>query len=141
LRDPYKRIYSGYLDVSEGKNIPYRDPSGLDRVMGFKPNLSFSEFLEKVLAIPDYLADRHFRPQAFYYPTEILNAVNDSRILTISEFMDRKARGQNSDPSGKLNINKQNIPPELRESLENNERFNRKFKRDLALFNQASAQR
>ncbi|WP_013325563.1 sulfotransferase family protein [Gloeothece verrucosa] len=67
VRNPYDRLVSCYrdkvLDVKQRYSVPY-----FDTKLGYYPyyiphDISFAEFVQIIVKIPDYLADNHFKSQ------------------------------------------------------------------------------
>jgi hypothetical protein len=57
VRNPYARLVSCYIDraVSKGYFEGY--------IFRMQRNITFAEFVKKIVKIPDFLADRHFKSQ------------------------------------------------------------------------------
>ena len=67
VRNPFSRLVSCYND-----RVVLKDMGSYETCYHFKdypieipPNISFSDFVHRVVDIPDYLADRHFKPQSY----------------------------------------------------------------------------
>lgn len=81
VRNPFSRLVSVYRDFFENKsNYIYHD-----YLFGIlQPTISFSEFVDRIINIPDRLKDQHFRPQHTflkYYEKENL----DIKIFKLEE--------------------------------------------------------
>jgi len=73
VRNPFSRLVSVYRDFFENKtNFIYRD-----YLFGIlRQNISFSEFVDRIVNIPDRLKDQHIRPQHTflkYYEKHMIN--------------------------------------------------------------------
>ncbi|MEY8847711.1 sulfotransferase family 2 domain-containing protein [Psychroserpens sp. XS_ASV72] len=128
IRNPYERIYSCFLDVSKGKNIMYDDPSGLTDFFKIKSGITFQDFIDKVVKLPDHLCDRHFRSQSFFLQKGVKNRLNKIEIILLENYSD------SNEGSTKLNTNNKQIPSEVLESLKNNTAFKKRFAEDILLY-------
>lgn len=71
VRNPWDRLVSSYHDAirpPDTKHPVYRDgvKKGYTKLEGFSSGMSFAEFLEQVVKIPDTRAERHFMSQHCY---------------------------------------------------------------------------
>jgi len=130
IRNPYDRIYSCFLDVKKEKNIMYYDPNKLHKIFRINNNVTFKKFLSKVILIPDYLSDRHFRSQTFYFNEKVVNKVNDEEIVLIENF------NITDKSTNILNANDKGIPSEVLDYLKSNKKFSNRFKEDIKLYNE-----
>ncbi len=66
VRNPFDRIVSCYKDkvLFDNSNTDNKKYYFTDYPIEIKPNISFSEFVDIIYKIPDYLADRHFKSQS-----------------------------------------------------------------------------
>ncbi|NEN22234.1 sulfotransferase family protein [Cryomorpha ignava] len=136
MRDPLSRLFSCYQDVVSGKNKMYRFPSGLDWAYKYTTNMEFDDFLTKVCSTADLYSDRHFRSQSFYLSDAVKNGLESLEAITLKEYMSRASTKNASDEneSLQLNINKSAISDELKAKLLQSQKFKRRFKADLLLF-------
>lgn len=128
IRNPYDRIYSCFLDIKKEKNIMYYDPNRLHNLFNINKDVSFKKFLSKVNLIPDYLSDRHFRSQTFYFNEKVENKISDKEIVLLENF---NVTGK---PSNILNANNKGIPSDVLEYLKSSKKFSVRFKDDLQLY-------
>lgn len=128
IRNPYERIYSCFLDVEKAKNVMYEDPSGLTNFFGIKSGIAFKDFINKVIKLPDYLSDRHFRSQSFYLDNGVDKSLNNFEIILLENY-NKKEGG-----SVKLNTNNKQIPHEIYTALEENKSFKKRFSKDIQLY-------
>lgn len=128
IRNPYERIYSCYLDVKLEKNTMYLTPSGLHNFFGINRYYSFDQFLKKVISLPDYLSDRHFRTQTFYLKKGVDIAVNSIKVILLENF--------NSEVNNTTNLNKNSIslPDDILNQLKSNTKFKKRFCKDIELY-------
>ena len=135
MRDPISRFYSCYIDVKTGKNIMYQG-SKLHWIMisKFSMNLSFKEFTKNVLAIPDYLSDRHFRSQGFYLSQKVKSNLASLKKYTLEDYMACATNSEGEPSAVKLNTNNESMPLELKANLISNPSFQKRLKQDFALF-------
>jgi hypothetical protein len=131
IRNPYERIYSCFLDVEKGKNIMYKYPSGLTDFFGIKSDISFEKFVRKVIKLPDYLSDRHFRSQSFYLQKGVRESLSEVDIILLENYNKKEEEGV------KLNTNNKRIPQEILQTLTSNTAFQKRFYTDLQLYNEA----
>lgn len=131
IRNPYERIYSCFLDVEKGKNVMFEDPSGLTNFFGITTGISFEKFLKKVIKLPDYLSDRHFRSQSFYLQNGVKETLSDLEIILLEHY------NKKEDEVLRLNTNNKKIPLEILQSLQTNRAFQKRFYMDLQLYNAA----
>lgn len=139
IRNPVTRFFSCYTDVNKGKNTLYEHPSGLDWLVKTHRNDSVETFIKQVCRTPDYLSDRHFRSQAFYFPK------NFERHLKGYEIVDLEGHGSpfksgaaNSDDAVKLNTNVEKATEKNIAYLQNHKGFQNRYKRDIELFDSIS---
>ncbi len=66
VRNPFERLVSCYNDkvIYEEKNKEKKKYYFKDYPYLIKPNISFQEFIDIIIKIPDFLSDRHFRSQS-----------------------------------------------------------------------------
>jgi len=131
IRNPYERIYSCFLDVEKGKNIMFEDPSGLTNFFGIKSGITFDNFLNKVIKLPDHLSDRHFRSQSFCLQRGIQEVLSNVEIILLENYNKKDEEGV------KLNTNNKKIPQEVLLALQDNKSFKKRFSRDLQLYTKA----
>ncbi len=129
IRNPYERAYSCYLDIKKGKNIMYEDPSGLTNLFKFKREIAFEKFIRKIIKTPDRLSDRHFRSQNFYAKKEARNVISEFNVVLLESY------NKSISLANKLNANNKKIPLEVLEELKGNEKFNKRFRQDIQLYN------
>lgn len=135
IRNPYERFYSCYLDIIKEKNIMYNQSFGLHKIFDF----SFDKFLSIIYLTPDYLSDRHFRSQSFYFSQKVQKVINKSEVLLLEDFMNNKTNSLA--PIIKLNSNKQVIPKKVLHKLKKQNTFKKRYKSDILLFEQVKNQR
>ena len=65
VRNPFDRLVSCYRDkvIYRGPDEVYRRPYFDKYLFDIPANISFAEFVRRIVRIPDYLADRHFKSQ------------------------------------------------------------------------------
>ena len=133
MRNPISRFYSCFKDVASAKNTMYEHPSNLDWLMKskFYKNMSFDEFTKNVIAIPDYLSDRHFRSQQFYLPEKVYQNLNSLQLYRLNHFMQNTPETLEA---AHLNVSNSKIPSELENKLRSDNRFLKRFERDFVLF-------
>jgi hypothetical protein len=131
IRNPYERIYSCFLDVEKEKNIMYEDPSGLTNLFNIKSGITFENFIKKVIKLPDYLSDRHFRSQSFYLHKGVEDALENVEIILLKNYSKKEEEGV------KLNTNNKKIPQEILQALKENKSFIKRFYKDIELYNDA----
>jgi hypothetical protein len=61
VRDPFERIVSVYLDFFQRHADPFLYEDYLFGI--FHRSMNFSEFIDRLTLIPDWLKDQHLRPQ------------------------------------------------------------------------------
>jgi hypothetical protein len=131
IRNPYERIYSCFLDVEKGKNIMYEDPSGLTNFFGIKSQITFEKFIDKVVGLPDYLSDRHFRSQSFCLPKRGKETLDNIDIVLLENY------NRKNDESVVLNTNNKKLPKEVLQALKDNTSFSKRFQKDIQLYTDA----
>lgn len=64
VRNPFSRLVSCYNDrvITKTPDHSYHFKS---YPISIPPNISFSDFIHRIVNIPDYLADRHFKSQSY----------------------------------------------------------------------------
>ena len=129
IRNPYERIYSCFLDVVTNKNVMYEDPSGLTNFFGIKSEISFDEFLKKVVKLPDYLSDRHFRSQSFYLQKGVEEVLGRIEVTLLENY--NKKTGEKA---SKLNTNNKKIPQEILQKLKKSNAFKKRFSKDINMY-------
>jgi len=67
VRNPLSRLVSCYRDkiLFEGASVDYPDYYFKNYYFDIPPNISFASFVERIVKIPDHLADRHFKSQSY----------------------------------------------------------------------------
>jgi len=67
VRDPFSRLVSCYKDriLYSGEREGHQDYYFNNYPVELPANISFEEFVERVVEIPAYLADRHFKSQSY----------------------------------------------------------------------------
>ncbi len=128
IRNPYERIYSCFLDVDKGKNIMYKDPSGLTKFFNIRQGISFEKFIKKVISLPDHLCDRHFRSQFFYLKAGVKESLSSLEVIRLEHY------NLNTEKTTKLNTNNKSIPKDVLEALQKNTSFKKRFSDDISLY-------
>ena len=129
VRDPYRRLVSGYVDKILGNNYNYLQ--FCKNIMQFyrrdfndKRRVTFEEFVNYVVAHKNYHAmDEHFKPQSYCYhlnmPKNTIMKLED--IKPIKEFFDEQGFTQNF-----INYNKEIISRHYKTQIDNNEKVHNK---------------
>jgi hypothetical protein len=128
IRDPYARSYSCYLDIFKGKNIMYNISMNLKKT----DNFTFNNFISIISFIPDYLSDRHFRSQSFYFSKKIQKNINKSKILLLEHLTITDTKFIDSDI--KLNSNSSVLSNKELNNLKRLSKFNIRYKSDILLY-------
>lgn len=137
LRNPYTRFFSCYTDIRKGKNTLYEHPSGLDWLVKTHRTISLESFLKRAITTPDYLADRHFRSQAFYFPQKFERYLEAYEIVNLESPL--LPFSYHSDVDGKkLNANNEKATEDEIDFLLNHKGFLNRYKRDIELFDSIS---
>lgn len=129
LRDPYARFYSCYQDIIKEKNIMHNLSVGLHKIKNF----SYDNFLSIIFFIPDYLSDRHFRSQSFYFSKKVQKAVQKSTIMILEDYLYKNT--SSDDIPVKINANNWVIPHKILLKLKNSGKFQKRYQSDILLFN------
>ncbi len=140
IRNPAMRFFSCYTDLKKEKNTLYEHPSGLDWLVKTNRNDTIETFLKRVCATPDYLADRHFRSQTFYFPKNFERHLKGFKIEILKDS-DSPWRTNNHILHGdiKLNTNPEKATETDIDYIRNNKGFQKRYKRDIELFNSISS--
>lgn len=139
IRNPSTRFFSCYTDIRKGKNTLYEHPSGLDWLVKTHRIASLKAFLKRVCATPDYLADRHFRSQAFYFPENFERHLKGYEIVNLENPRLPFSYGTEVDDN-KLNANTEKATDDEIDFLLNHKGFLNRYKRDIELFDSISEQ-
>ncbi|MGY0392985.1 sulfotransferase family 2 domain-containing protein [Bizionia sp. KMM 8389] len=128
IRNPFERIYSCYQDVKKSKNIMYEHPSGLTGFFGITSQDSFESFLTKVIRLPDYLSDRHFRGQSYFLSKGVVDGLSKLDIILLENYNDVIKS------NAKLNINKKGVSPKVLQLLNTHVKFKKRFAEDINMY-------
>lgn len=134
IKNPYKRCYSCYLGIIKKKNEMYDYNTRMRILIKITPTISFEKFFSLACSLPDFLSDRHFRSQSFFFSKKIQKVVNKSKIFTIEHFFSKN--NELGNPYIKLNSNDTIITREKLLQLKRSQKFKRKYRADINLFEQ-----
>lgn len=138
IRNPFERLNSCYNGIIQKKNTMYKTPSGMNFILNFDTSISIIDFIQKIKKIPNYLSDRHFRSQSFYFSDSIKQIVKKYYIIEIGSniFPNDLFNVHPADKSRiilnkNIEVNKtQNI-----EILEGSSDIKKRYNKDIKLYN------
>lgn len=130
VRNPEDRFYSFYLGVVSKRNLIYRYPSGTHRIFRITEGMSLKAVLNRISWIPDSIADRHFRSQAFYLLPQVKFFAKDYIVISIEDFLQSTGKAKEI----RLNDSRKAIPQDTRLWLQQNRRFQTRYSDDYLLY-------
>ena len=138
-RDPLARIYSCYQNIRAGSNTLYATFPALRKLLGFTSPGRFTDFVDRCCRVPDWLADRHFRSQAYYLPEVVRTGSGTCCTIDIAAFSVAADPSDQNKATTRLNVSTHSLPNDYRQLLLDHPAFRARYRQDLTWYSEAEA--